>query len=74
MEPEEAKTIVGRNVRRLRESRGLTQEDLAHLAGLHPPGIGRLERGAVDPRASTLVRVANALGVAVADLLVSADA
>src|SRR3712207_4377095 len=33
-------------LRRLRETAGLTQEELAHMAGLHAKGISDLERGA----------------------------
>ncbi|HEX8063712.1 MAG TPA: helix-turn-helix transcriptional regulator, partial [Allosphingosinicella sp.] len=36
---------VGREARRLREARHLTQKELADRAGLHPNYIGRIERG-----------------------------
>lgn len=65
---ESANEIMGRNVRRLREGRQLTQEDLAHMSGLHAPAVGRVERAAADSRVSTVERLAEALGVSVASL------
>jgi transcriptional regulator with XRE-family HTH domain len=66
---ESANTILGRNVRRLRKEQELTQEDLAHLAGLHAPAVGRLERAVVDSRLSTVQKLADALEVSISELL-----
>ena len=66
---ESANTILGRNVRRLRKEQDLTQEDLAHLAGLYAPAVGRLERAAVDSRLSTVQKLADALEVTISELL-----
>lgn len=38
-------TIFARNLRSLRTAAGLTQEELAHLAGLHRTYVGSVERG-----------------------------
>jgi len=66
MEPHER---FGRNLKQARLDRGWTQEDLGHEATLHSTEIGRLERGAREPRLSTIVRLARALKVSTADLL-----
>ena len=47
----------------------LSQERLGFRAGLHRTEISLLERGERDPRLSTVVRVARALGVTPGDLL-----
>lgn len=39
------RALIGDLVRAIRESKGLTQEDLADLAGMYPSSIGRVERG-----------------------------
>jgi transcriptional regulator with XRE-family HTH domain len=59
----------GKNLRRLRLARGLSQEALAHQAGFHPTEISRLERAVRDPRLSTIVKIAKALDVPAADLV-----
>jgi transcriptional regulator with XRE-family HTH domain len=61
--------IVGRNIAFLRAERSMTQEDLADRADLHAVLVSRVERGATDPRLSTLVKIARGLRVAPADLL-----
>jgi len=37
--------VVGANVRTLREARGLPQDELAHLAGIHPTYLSGVETG-----------------------------
>jgi transcriptional regulator with XRE-family HTH domain len=57
------------NLRAIRtEQAGYAQEDLAHVARLHRTEIGLLERGKRDPRLSTLLLLAEALGVTLDDL------
>jgi transcriptional regulator with XRE-family HTH domain len=60
---------LGNQLQRLRTRRGLTQEQLAVNVGLSQTFITRLELGQYDPTLSTLVRLAKALRVSVADLL-----
>ena len=60
---------IGESIRALRESKGLFQKDLAKSAGLPIRTIGRIERGEVDVRLSTLTRIAKALSSRTKDLL-----
>lgn len=51
---------TGAPLRRLRESRGLSQAGLAEAAGVKPAQVGHWEQGQ-EPRATSLVRLADAL-------------
>lgn len=53
-------------LKRLREAAGLTQQQLADAAGLAQGAVADLERGRrPDPRLSTALALAGALGVSV---------
>lgn len=55
--------VSGERIRRLRERRRMTQQDLAVACGLAVPTISRIETGVHRPRFSTVDRIAEALGV-----------
>ncbi len=54
---------LGRKLRTERKCRNLSQEALAHIASLHRNEIGYLERGEQEPYISTLLVLADALGL-----------
>lgn len=60
--------LLGAQLRRLREDRKLTQEQLAERAGLNYKYVGRIELGKSDPGAYVLVRLAAALRVPIGEL------
>jgi len=62
------KRILGQNVRRLREARGMTRTAFALAAGVSVGYLGQIERGLANPRATTLGAVATALDVVVTTL------
>jgi transcriptional regulator with XRE-family HTH domain len=64
---------VGVAVRRLREDRGLTQEQLANAAGLAARHVQKIEAGEVNVTLRTLVCLGTALGVDAGILLGSPD-
>jgi len=61
--------VMGRNVRRLREEAGLSQEQLAFEAGMKRSYVSDLERGTRNPTVRALGRLAAALKVEPASLL-----
>lgn len=63
-------TILGANIRRLRKARGFTQEQLAHEAGMAMRYVAGVERGEENPSLRFLVKIAEALGVEPAALLI----
>ena len=60
-------------VRQLRESRGWSQEMLASHSDLHRTYVGEVERGLVTPSLITVHKLASALGIKAADLLLKVD-
>jgi transcriptional regulator with XRE-family HTH domain len=66
-----ALVAFGRRLASLRAERGLTQEQLAHEAGLHRTVVGYIERGQRDVGISTVWLLAEALGVAPSEMLPS---
>jgi transcriptional regulator with XRE-family HTH domain len=69
----EPQAALGEAVKRLREKRKLTQEAVAHAAGVHPTWVSRLEGGTLNPSWGMISRVADALGVEVSDLAKAAE-
>ena len=64
-----ARQRFGANLRRLRQARGLSQEGLAQIAGIHRTYIGAVERGERNVSIDNMERIAAAVGASVADLL-----
>jgi transcriptional regulator with XRE-family HTH domain len=59
---------VGTEVRRLREAKGWSQTKLAAATGMAVSGVSQIENGHRNPNSATLIKLARALGVEVADL------
>ena len=64
---------LAENIRRMRHERGLSQEELADICGLHRTYVGSVERGERNVTLSSLELLATALGVSVVDLLILED-
>ena len=60
---------VCRAVHDRRESLGISQEELAHRAGLHRTYISDIERGARNPSLKTLSRLADGLEITTSQLI-----
>jgi transcriptional regulator with XRE-family HTH domain len=61
--------LVGQNVRRIREKKGLTQEQFAEISGFSQQYISGLEHGRRNPTIITLYELATALGANHVDLI-----
>jgi len=61
--------LVGRNVRRLRLARGLTQEQFAERSGYSQQYISDLERGRRNPTVVTLFELSQVLAVEPSELI-----
>ncbi len=56
-------------LRRRRKRAGLSLRGLAERTGLSPSFLSQIERGGADPSVASLTRIAEGLGVSIADLL-----
>jgi transcriptional regulator with XRE-family HTH domain len=60
---------LGRNIQKLREVRGRTQQQIARLAGIPRATWANLESGAANPTLAVLIKVAQALQVRLEELI-----
>ncbi len=61
---------VGRNIRSLRTSKGISRKEFAKMAGISGYTVINVEIGRQDDiLTSSMLRIANALGVKIDDLL-----
>ena len=59
---------VGLNLQKARRRKGVSQEELAHLAKVHQTYLSGVELGKRNPSIVVLDRIATALGLDIADL------
>ena len=71
MEKSEILKIIGKRIKEMRESKGLSQVDLVgKMSGeIDPTNISRIESGRTNPTIFTLFRIADALEVKPSELL-----
>jgi transcriptional regulator with XRE-family HTH domain len=65
--------VFAANVRRLREERGWTQEELADAADLHLDHVGKIENCRREPKVRTISKLAKSLGVTAGPLFEGID-
>jgi len=61
--------ILGQNIRRYRQTKGMTQERLAEIVDVSGSYIGYLERGEKNPSLNLLFKIADTLEIEPATLL-----
>ena len=69
MDSSDRKKLLGAAVRREREKQGLSQRKLALMASSNQAHIWEIEHGTVNAGIDLLCRIADSLGVKVADLI-----
>ena len=68
IDPKTVLKTLGAEVRRRRESLGMSQIALADRAKIHVNVVGRLERGSHNPTVTTLSAIAAALDASLAEI------
>lgn len=69
-----AHDALGRALRGCRHERGLSQEGLAALTGLHRTYVGDVERGERNPSYASILKLSAALGIRASELIARAEA
>jgi transcriptional regulator with XRE-family HTH domain len=60
--------VLARNIRMFRAERGISQEELADLAGLHRTYIGSIERSERNVSIDNIAKIAQALNLSIVEL------
>lgn len=63
------RVVIAKNVKAIRASRSMKQEELAHIADLHPTYLSGIENARKNLTVDLLERIATALGVSAEDLV-----
>ena len=61
--------LIGERIRKLRQSKGMSQQTLADECDIEPPNLSRIENGNTNPTIKSLWKISNALGVKLKDLV-----
>jgi transcriptional regulator with XRE-family HTH domain len=69
MDPRDLREAFAANLRRLRYAKGISQEDLAHQAGINRSYMSKLEKGASYPGLEIIAKLSTVLDVEPAELL-----
>ena len=57
------KQLIGIRIKKIRKSKGLTQEKLAELVGINSKYLSSIERGKENPTLNTVLKLAESLDV-----------
>jgi transcriptional regulator with XRE-family HTH domain len=66
---EPARLIFAKNLRKIRRAKGMSQEELALLTGIHRTYISSVERGMRNISIDNMERIASALETSLAEML-----
>lgn len=68
-EKNEQLILLGKHIKNLRLKRNLTLENLCYKNGLEPSTISRIEKGQVEAKYLTIVKIAKAFKLSLSELL-----
>ena len=64
----QGKELLGKRIKEIRKTRGMTQPQLAERIGVDPKYISRLETGTSTPSLDTILNIASSLDVETSEL------
>jgi len=60
---------IGHNIRTIRETKNISQQDLASLCNFEKANLSRIEAGRTNPTVSTLYKISQALEITISELV-----
>jgi transcriptional regulator with XRE-family HTH domain len=60
---------IGNRIRDLRESKGISQQNLAAICNFEKANLSRIEAGRTNPTISTLYKISQALEISIAEIV-----
>ncbi|OGF86512.1 DNA-binding protein [Candidatus Giovannonibacteria bacterium RIFCSPLOWO2_02_FULL_43_37] len=60
---------LGKNLKRIRTKKGISQGDIVRSLGMDRAFISNIENGKTNPTLATIAKLAKALGVPIGDLI-----
>jgi len=60
---------LGRNLKRIRTKKGITQGDIVRALGMPKSFVSSIENGRTNPTLATIAKLAKAIGVSVGELM-----
>lgn len=64
----DTKRLIGLRIKKLRLSKGFSQEKLADIMGISPKYLSNIERGKENPTLDMFIKLANALNIEVSEV------
>ncbi len=64
---------IGKNIKRIREAKGMTAKEVISSVGMGAPMYSRIENGVNEPSLTTLEKIAKSLGVKLSDFFDTDD-
>ena len=69
MKKDFALTRIGQNIRKIRENKNISQQDLAAVCNFEKSNMSRIEAGRTNPTIGTLLKICDALNVKLEDIV-----
>jgi transcriptional regulator with XRE-family HTH domain len=60
---------IGKNIKKLREHKGLMQKEVANAAGIHASNYSKIEKGEREPSIEALDNIAKFFGMTVDEII-----
>lgn len=64
----DTKHLIGQRIKKLRQSKGFSQEKLAEIMGISPKYLSNIERGKENPTLDIFMKIAGSLNIEISEI------